>query len=182
MAEGPYVMGIDYGTGGVRVGIFDREGMPVAFHSVEFDTKYPRSGWAEQDPEVWWSSLVEASNAAIKESGVSPEEIAGISTDATAATVLAVDDKGRHLRPALLWMDVRASDQATQIQETGDPALKYNGYGAVSAEWGLPKALWLKENEPDTYKNAKYICDCGDWLTNRLTGEWAGSINMAASK
>jgi len=182
MAEGPYVMGIDYGTGGVRVGIFDREGMPVAFHSVEFDTKYPRSGWAEQDPEVWWSSLVEASNAAIKESGVSPEEIAGISTDATAATVLAVDDTGRHLRPALLWMDVRASDQATQIQETGDPALKYNGYGAVSAEWGLPKALWLKENEPDTYKNAKYICDCGDWLTNRLTGEWAGSINMAASK
>lgn len=182
MAEGPYLMGIDFGTGGVRVGIFDREGMPVAFHGVEFDTKYPRSGWAEQDPEAWWSSLVEASNKAIKDSGVSPEEIAGISTDATASTVLAVDENGNHLRPALLWMDVRASDQATRIQETGDPALKYNGYGAVSAEWGLPKALWIKENEPDVYKNAGHICDCGDWLTNRLTGEWAGSINMAASK
>ena len=44
-----------------------------------------------------------------------------------------------------MWMDVRASEQAVRIAETGDPALKYNGHGAVSAEWGLPKALWLKE-------------------------------------
>jgi ribulose kinase len=42
-------------------------------------------------------------------------------------------------------MDVRASDQAERIADTRDPALKYNGFGSVSAEWGLPKCLWLKE-------------------------------------
>ena len=60
MAERPYLMGVDYGTGGVRVGIFDREGTPQSFHAVEFATRHPRPGWAEQDPDEWWSSLVAA--------------------------------------------------------------------------------------------------------------------------
>jgi FGGY-family pentulose kinase len=182
MAEAPYLMGIDYGTGGVRVGLFDREGSPAVFHAVEFKTHHPRPGWAEQDPAEWWSSLVQAVRKAMEQSGASPQEIAGISVDATSATVMATDERGKHLRPAIMWMDVRAADQAKRIQETGDPALKYNGFGAVSAEWGLPKTLWLKENEPKIWNSATRICDCGDWVIERLTGEWAASINFASSK
>jgi ribulose kinase len=182
MAEGPYLMGIDFGTGGVRVGFFDREGTPAGFTSVEFATTHPRAGWAEQDPNEWWSALVQATRGAIQESGVDPEEVAGISLDGTSATVVASDANDRPLRPALLWMDVRASDQADRIANTAHPALKYNGYGAVSAEWGLPKAMWLKEKEPETWNSAVHIADCVDWISARLTGEWAGNINSAASK
>ncbi len=182
MAEGPYLLGIDYGTGGVRAGIFDTEGTPIAFGEREFSLKHPRPGWAEQDPDEWWDCLVAAVGSAMEEGGVPAEDIAGISMDATSSTVLAMDSKDRHLRPAIMWMDVRASDEAGRIAATHNDALKYSGYGAVSAEWGLPKALWIKENEPDVYKNAKHICDCGDWLLHRLTGEWASSINFASSK
>ena len=182
MAEGPYLMGIDFGTGGVRVGIFDPEGTPVTFSGEEFGLNHPRPGWAEQDPDEWWSGMVKAVRGAMEESGVSPEEIVGISVDATSSTVLAMDGNDRHLRPAIMWMDVRASDQADRIADTGDNALKYNGYGAVTAEWGLPKTLWIKEKEPEIYEKARHICDCGDWLIQRLTGEWAGSINIATAK
>jgi ribulokinase len=182
MPDGPYLMGIDFGTESVRVGLFDAEGTPAAFHAVEVDTERPRPGWAEQDPGQWWSSLVAAVKGAMDAAGAAPEEIAGISVDATSATVLAVDQDAEHLRPAIMWMDVRASEQATRVQETGDPALKYNGFGPVSAEWGLPKALWLKEQEPETWRAATQVCDCGDWVTRRLTGEWAASINFASSK
>ncbi|MDQ3507781.1 MAG: FGGY family carbohydrate kinase [Actinomycetota bacterium] len=182
MAEGTYVMGIDFGTGGVRVGIFDAEGNPTVFHGVEWETEYPRSGWAEQNPNVWWSSLVEATNKAITDSGMSPEQIAGISTDATASTVVVIGEDDEHLRPAIMWMDVRASEQAARLADTHDRALKYSGYGDVSAEWGLPKAMWIKEKEPETFEKAKHICDCNDWLIHRLTGEWASSINIASAK
>jgi FGGY-family pentulose kinase len=182
MAEAPYLVGIDYGTGGVRVGIFDRHGTPAVFRAATFETHHARPGWAEQDPAQWWSSLRTAMQSAIREGGVSPEEIAGIAVDATSSTVLAVDQEGRHLRPAILWMDVRASDQANRIFETGHAALKYSGFGPVSAEWGVPKAMWLKENEPDLYRGAAHICDCADWLSYRLTGEWAGSVDIASSK
>jgi FGGY-family pentulose kinase len=170
-------MGIDGGTASVRVGIFDRDGTALVFHGVEYETHHPRPGWAEQDPDEWWSCLVAAVKGAVRESGVSAEEIAGISMDTTSCTVVAMDENDRHMRPALLWMDVRADDQARRLQETGDPALKYNGYGAVSAEWMPSKSLWLKENEPDVYENAKRICEYQDWMTHKLTGEWTASIS-----
>jgi FGGY-family pentulose kinase len=182
MAEGQYVLGIDYGTGGCRVGIFDCVGGPIAFESIEFATNFLRSGWAEQDPDQWWEALIQATKGALDKSGVAADDIAGIGVDTTAATVVAMDENGKHLRPAIMWMDVRASDQAQRVSETGDPALKYNGFGPVSAEWGLPKVMWLKENEPDTYNEARYLADAGDWLTKKLTGEWTCSVNMAAAK
>ena len=182
MADGPYLLGIDFGTGGVRVGIFDPEGTPVVFTERELALEHPRPGWAEQDPDEWWSSLVGAVRAAMEESGVAAGDIAGISLDATSSTVLATDGKGKPLRPAIMWMDVRSSEQADRIASTNDDALKYNGHGPVSAEWGLPKALWLRDNEPEVYKNAGRICDCNDWLVHRLTGEWALSINVASAK
>lgn len=182
MTEPPYLLGIDFGTGGVRVGIFDREGSPMSFSAVEFTTRHPHSGWAEQDPDEWWSALVQAVPRALEQGSVSAEEIAGLSVDAMSSTVLAVDDDGRPLRPAILWMDIRAAEQAQRIAATGHPALKYNGHGAVSAEWGLPKAMWIKDNEPDVYEAARHILDCADWATQRLTGVSTASINIATSK
>jgi FGGY-family pentulose kinase len=182
MAEAPYLMGIDVGTGGVRVGLFDRQGSPAVFSAVEFATHHPHPGWAEQDPGEWWSCLARATRGALAESGLAADEIAGISVDATASTVVASDADGRPLRPAIMWMDVRASDQARRVQETGDPALKYNGFGAVSAEFGLPKALWLKENDPETWDRAARVGDCADWVIQRLTGEAVTSINTVSGK
>lgn len=182
MAEGPYVVGVDFGTGGARIGVFDRDGTPVTFSSVEFDTSYPRPGMAEQDPDAWWDALVRGMHQAMREGAVAPEEVAGISVDTTSSTVMAMNADGRHLRAAIMWMDVRSSRQATRIAESGEPALKYNGFGPVSAEWGLPKAMWLKDNEPDTYRSATYVCECTDWLIHRLTGEWVFSFDVASSK
>lgn len=182
MAAGPHLMGVDFGTGGVRVGIFDAQGMPRVFHGVEFGTSYPRSGWAEQDPDVWWSSFLQAAKKAIADSGVGAEDIVGISTDATASTVLAIGQDERHLGKAIMWMDVRAADQAAALAATQDKALKYCGFGDVSAEWGLPKALWLKEKQPHVWDKTKLIVDCNDWLGHQLTGEWASSVNILACK
>lgn len=58
-------------------------------------------------------------------------------------------------------MDVRASRQAERVLATGDAALRVNGggQGPVSAEWMIPKALWIKENEPDVFERARWICE-----------------------
>jgi FGGY-family pentulose kinase len=182
MAEGPYLIGIDGGTESVRVGVFDRKGTPVVFSSKEYSTEYPRPGWAEQDPDEWWSCFTAAVREAINESGVAADDIVGISHDCTSCTVVVLDEQDRHLRPAILWMDVRAADQARRLGETGDRALKYNGFGPVSAEWMPCKALWLKENEPDAYNNSTRICEYTDWMTHRLTGEWTASINNVSNR
>jgi ribulose kinase len=55
--------------------------------------------------------------------------------------------------------------------------LNGGGQGPVSAEWMIPKALWLKRNEPDVFDKAYRICEYQDYLTYHLTGEWAASLD-----
>ena len=180
MKSGPYFMGIDGGTEGVRVGVFDQEGTPVGFATRTYALKHPRPGWAEQNPDEWWSSLVATVREVMCKNNIAREAIAGISLDATTCTVVALDAQNRVLRPAIIWMDIRAVDQAQRVAKTGDAALKYNGFGNVSPEWMPCKALWLKENEPDIYHAATHICEYADWMIHRLTGEWTASINIAS--
>src|ERR1700749_4738473 len=85
----------------------------------------------------------------------------------------------KRLRPTLIWMDVRAADEAADVAATGDPALRLNsaGKGPVSAEWMIPKALWIKRHQPAIYEKAHAICEYQDYLNYRLTGRYVGCLN-----
>lgn len=177
-----YVVGIDMGTGGARVGIFDLHGNPIIFCEEQYPLYTPASGWAEQEPKEWWVSICRASRRAVKESGIDPSCICGMSVDTTCCTVLLSGNDMEPLAPAIMWMDVRASEQAKRISESGHDALKYNGYGMASAECLPAKALWLKEKKPEIYHKAARLYECTDWLIYRLTGEYTASINCASAR
>lgn len=181
---GPYLIGVDFGTESVRAGIFGLDGYPIAAQSTVYKLTHPRPGWAEQDPKEWWTALGSSIRGAMKQANVSPDAIAGISCDATTCTVVALDSSDKVIRPAIMWMDVRASDQADRIGQSTNPARKYNGGGKapVSAEWLPSKLLWLKEKEPETYQNAAHLCDATDWATWALTGRWTANVNTAAMR
>ncbi|MCF2706074.1 xylulose kinase [Arcanobacterium haemolyticum] len=174
------LLGIDVGTGGVRVALVTPDGKMEATASVTVETATPRPAWAEQNPEDWWNALKEALPQVLSQ--VDVDRIVGMSVDGTSATLVACNKSGVPLRPALLWMDVRASREAEELTNTGDPALKYAGQNTVSAEWGVPKLMWLKRNEPENYEKAEVFADCVDWMTYRLTGEWTMSICSATCK
>jgi FGGY-family pentulose kinase len=180
--NGTYLLSIDMGTESARAGIFDSEGTPVAFEANRWKLTHPRPGWAEQDPAEWWQRIVQSVQGAMTKAGLTADQIAGISFDATTLTLCALDRNGRQLRDAIMWMDVRASDQAKRIEQSDNPARRYNGggEGPVSAEWYPSKALWLKENEPEIYDEAHMLVDCTDWLTYQLTEEWTFNINTAS--
>ena len=162
--EKKYTMGIDIGTGGVRVGLFTMAGEAVAFSTSEVRSYLPGPAMTEQEPQDWWKALVESTHEALRKSGIAAEEICGAGISTTVSTLLMLDKDMEVIRPALMWCDVRATEQAELIAATGDPVLKYNGYGKVSAEWGLPKMLWLKENEPANWARASRICECLDYM------------------
>lgn len=175
-----YVIGVDGGTEGLRAGVFDLQGHPVAYASTPYATAYPQPGWAEQDPWDWWAALGRSVRQALHEAGATPREVAAICLDTTSCSVVVLDALGDPLRPALIWMDVRSYAQAERIAASGDPALRVNGHGPVSAEWMAPKALWLKENEPEVFHRAAYLCEFQDYLNHKLTGRMVGSLNNAS--
>lgn len=175
-----HFIGVDGGTESLRAGVFDERGNPLAFAATAYKTEFPRPARAEQNPADWWQALGESVRKAVAEAGVSPSSIAAICLDTTCCSVVALDAKGDPVRPALIWMDVRSGEQARRIANSGDPALRVNGYGPVSAEWMAPKALWLKEHEPENFGAATYVCEYQDYLNHKLTGRMVGSLNNAS--
>ncbi len=177
MAE--YVLGIDGGTECVKAGVYDLKGKLMGISAKYYDTYHAHPGWAEQKVKEWRGCLIEAVQDAIKESGVSPEEIIAIGHDATCCSVVFMDENNNPVRDAIIWMDVRASEEAKFIESIDDPARKYNGYSNVSPEWFPCKNLWVKKNQPEIYNKAKVIAEYTDWLTHEFTGRWTIGISTA---
>jgi len=172
-----YVLGIDAGTESFRAGVFDARGRCLGFGVSANTTTFPHPGWAEQRPQDWDRALVESIRGALRESKVSPRDIRGIGLDGTSCSVVFLDAAGRPLRDAIIWMDVRAHEEAAEVAASGDPALRYVGGGNVSAEWFPCKTAWVKRNEPRVFDAARTVFELTDWLAFRLTGEKTVNID-----
>src|SRR5437773_6449529 len=178
------VIGIDGGTAPLRAHVFDTTGRSVGDAVSHYDTVFAAPGRAEQDPREWWRALGEAVRSAVGAAGVDARDTAALALDTTSATVVVADEAGNPLRSAILWMDVRASDEASAVMRTGDAALRLNGAGAgpVSPEWMIPKALWLKRHERDLSDRAATICEYQDFLVRRLTGRKVASLTNVSMR
>jgi len=177
-----YLLGIDGGTESIRAIVFDLEGRPKGAHASPYRTDFPKPSWAEQNPEEWWRCLGEAVRGAVNAAGISADQVLALAADTTCCSVVAVDEDGTPLRPAMIWMDVRSAGEAADVAASGDPALRINsdGRGPVSAEWMIPKSLWMKRNQPELFGKAARVCEYQDYINWRLTGRWVGSLNNMA--
>ncbi|MEM2002521.1 MAG: FGGY family carbohydrate kinase [Candidatus Methanomethylicaceae archaeon] len=173
------VVSIDLGTQGVRMAAYDLEGRLIGLAYRDYKTYYPAPGMAKQDPEEWWDA-VRSCMREIRTEYPSISVVA-IAASATSSTVLAVDPKGNPLTRAIMWMDTRAALQAEKITKTSHPLLNWCG-GIVSAEWFLPKLLWIKEKQPEVYSKAHLFVEALDWLNYKLTGKWVCSRCVASCK
>jgi ribulose-phosphate 3-epimerase len=186
LPQRPLVIGIDGGTESIRAACFDGRtghivGTPCA---VPYPTHHPHPGWAEQDPTAWWEAGVAAVRGALTD--LDAADVVALAVASTCCSVVALDADMQPLRPCLLWMDQRAVPQTLRILQRarGDPALSVNhdGRGPVSAEWLLPKALWLKEMEPALWHKATTICEYQDYFNYQLTGVLAASAVNAITR
>ncbi len=167
------LMGIDGGTGGVRVGLYDSKGTCLGFSSMPYETKFPKPGYAEQDPNDWWQSMAKAIKDVLTKTGIPNTQIAALALDTTSTSVVVCKRDGTPLYPCLLWMDVRAKKEADELFE------KTSEF--YSPEWMPPKLAWLKRNERDIYEKAEVFCEYQDFITYKMTGKWCMNNNTACN-
>lgn len=172
------LLGLDFGTGGVRAGLYDLHSHKlVQVAEAPYATEYPQLGWAEQSPQQWWSALGTACRTLMAQAG--HPHVAAVCVAATASTVVAARSNGEPLRPALLWMDCRATAESARTALVDHPMMNAGG---DAVEWLIPKAIWLAHNEPQVYADADRICEAVDWINFQLTGRWVASQLNASCK
>jgi xylulokinase len=128
MSEKRYLIAHDVGTGGSKAVLTDLSGGILASRFEPYQTSYPRENWAEQDPEDWWKAVNLTTRGVLGESGADPGDVAGIVFSTQMIGVLPVTRDGKPLRPAIIWLDGRAQEQADKIiRRFTKPRLLANG-------------------------------------------------------
>jgi xylulokinase len=177
-----YVIGADIGSQSVKALLVDPDGREVASAGQGCTMSHPASGWAEQDPAQWRDGLAAAIRQVVAAAGITPGEVTHLGLASQVDGVVPVDPSGRPLRPAIIWLDRRAADQAAALAaKVGTDAIfATTGLNADSSHIA-PKIMWLREHEPDTYQAAAWFPPAGGYLLGWLTGTIAQDAANASS-
>lgn len=169
------LLGYDLGSSSVKASIIDAQTgkcLASATHpKEEMRISAPHNDWAEQDPEMWWKSIVAATRELLQNPAIKKDSIKAIGISYQMHGLVVVDKNGKVLRPSIIWCDSRAV-------KTGDKA-----FAEIGAEKCLSSLLnspgnftasklkWVKDNEPSIYANIYKIMLPGDYVAFKLSGE-----------
>ncbi len=173
--EEEYFIGVDCGTQSVRVAIYNTDGNLVIQSSSLLKVSTPNLGWSEQNPEEWWISLCKALKNLSK--NIKVNKIAGIAIAYQRETFTIIDKAGSIIRPAILWLDQRATFEVKKMKEDlgQDFFLKKTGKFLDTTPSSL-KIKWIENNEPEYHKRIYKVLDVGSYLNWKLTGHVTSTL------
>jgi xylulokinase len=169
--------GLDIGTSSVKGLLVSAEnGAVIARAELPHRLSTPRPGWAEQDPEDWWAGA-EAVLAQLGEAGT----IGAIGLTGQMHGLVALDARGRVLRPAMLWNDGRTGAECAEIEQTVGLArlIELTGNRALTG-FTAPKLRWIARHEPEVYARIDRVMLPKDYVRLRLCGEHATDVADAS--
>ncbi|MDH7487292.1 MAG: FGGY-family carbohydrate kinase [Anaerolineae bacterium] len=178
-----YIIAHDVGTGGNKATLVDPAGRVCGSVFEPYETHYPRLHWAEQEPADWWRAVTMSTRRLLEQTGVRPADVLGLTFSYQMLGVVPVDGAGEVLRPAIIWLDGRAQEQAQQImRKVGGPKLFAYVVGcAATGKDVLPKLLWLKQEEPELFRRTSLFLDVGGYLRYRCTGHMVSDWTEASA-
>ena len=171
------VAGIDVGTTNCRCLLLDEQGAAVAAASVEVPIEYAPPDRAEVQPERWWEATLAVLQAALEHAGCSPDRLTAIGLSGLMHAPVLVDQDGRALAAAQLWLDQRCAPEAEALRSHfADRGRRLDLRTSVSA----PKLAWIAAHSPSALAQARAVLLPKDFVRMRLTGDVATDSSDAA--
>ena len=139
-------IGVDLGTSSVKLLLMDENGQIESIVTREYPIFYPKTGWSEQNPEDWYSALVDGIKELTKD--CNKDDIDGISFSGQMHGMVILDENDKVIRPAILWNDGRTQAECDYLNnEIGRE--KLSSYTANMALTGFtaPKLLWVRDRK-----------------------------------
>lgn len=174
-----YLLAHDLGTSGNKATLFTTDGEYVKSVVGEYGVKFYNSNWAEQNPEDWWEAVCSTSRELMQ--GIDAADVAVVSMSGQMMGCLCVDKKGMPLYNSIIWADMRGVKEEQQMRESIGADAVYNITGhRASASYSLAKLLWLRNNEPNVYKNTYKMLNAKDYIILKLTGNFLTDFSDAS--
>lgn len=181
MNQSQYLLGYDIGSSSIKASVIEIDTGKMIATAVspkeELSIHSIKPGWAEQDPETWWTHLVNSTREILSQNSLSGEKIAAIGISYQMHGLVAVDKNHSPLRPSIIWCDSRATEIGRKaFQEIGEKQ-SLERYLNSPGNFTASKLKWVKENEPELYSKIHKIMLPGDYIGMKLTGEICTTVS-----
>ena len=177
-----HVIGIDLGSQSLKGALLEQDGRVLATAARPYRFTVPQPAWAEQDPDDWWRALVDVVRELTESSGVGGLQAVALALASQVDGLVAADEAGTPVYPAIIWFDRRAESQA---QDLGRRVSKERLFGLsglqLDSSHVAPKIMWLREREPEAWRRVRRLHLPGSWLVERLTGRAVVDHSNASS-
>ena len=174
-----YLLGIDIGTSACKVALFNKGGDVIGTAGGEYPVYYPKPGWAEQNPNEWWQAVCQALRKLLKDSKISPEDIAGIGIDGQGWSAIPIDEEGVVLGNTPIWMDTRAAELCDQLKEKiGEDNIFHLAGNSLQPSYTTAKILWYEKYHPEMYSKIYKILQSNSYIGYKLTGVISQDISQ----
>ncbi len=173
-----YLLVIDVGTQSIRASFIDLEGNIRELEQTHIEAYYSEQpGYAEQDAEYFWDQLCETTKTLFRNTSLDVKQLAGMSLTSQRGTVINLDNQGKPLRPAIIWLDQRKAKVGAWPAGIVKTGLRIAGvYDSVAYAIEEAECNWIRQYQPEIWeKTDKYLMLSG-FLISRLCGEYKDSI------
>lgn len=168
-------IGYDIGSSSIKASVLDgntgKAISTIGYPENEMPISAPKPGWAEQDPEVWWSNLVEVTRRLNKVSGIDLYRIGAIGISYQMHGLVLIDKNYKVLRPSIIWCDSRSVEIGQLVFSRMGEEKCLDHHLNSPGNFTASKLAWVKENEPGLFEKIHKIMLPGDYIAMKLTGE-----------
>ncbi|MDR0559238.1 MAG: carbohydrate kinase [Prevotellaceae bacterium] len=167
-----FFLGIDNGGTASKAAVFDASGKELSVASRRVNILSPRTGWSERDMNLLWTDTAAVIREAIQQADIAPEHILGVACTGHGNGLYLLDRNGKPLRNGINSNDERAQSyidrwRRNRIDETVLPMTAQSIWAAQPA----PLLAWIRDNEPDVFRNIGSVLMVKDFIRYCLTGE-----------
>lgn len=172
-------IGVDLGTSAVKLLLMNGNGKIEKIVSREYPLFFPHPSWSEQNPEDWWSAVLDGLAELVEDCDKS--QVAGISFGGQMHGLVILDENDQVIRPAILWNDGRTTEECDYLNQViGKETLsKYTGNISFTG-FTAPKVLWVKNKEPENFAKIKKIMLPKDYIAYMLSGSFCTDVSDAS--
>jgi glycerol kinase len=170
-----YIGALDQGTTSSRFVILDRHGSIVAMDQIEHSQSYPAPGLVEHDAAEIWANCEVVITSTLGAAGLDKSDLAAVGITNQRETVVAWDNDGDPLAPAIVWQDTRTDRLCRELGADGGPDRFREVTGLpLSTYFSAPKMRWLLDNvaglRPAAQAGRAHLGTIDSWLSWKLIG------------
>ena len=168
-----YILSVDLGTTAVKAAVFDENGRECGSKTQEYTLLTPQAGMVELEADTYVEAFISTVKQSLERANVSADEILSLGMSVQGETTICLGEGNDLLRPAIVWMDIRAAEEAKYLEEAiGRKEIQvHTGQPGMDAICPAPKILWLRRNEPETYRRTHKYLQLNSYFAYLLTGK-----------